>query len=176
MRIKPLIALAIFAVGTYNTTAYALPSDSQQPIHIQADKADLDNNKGVLVYRGNVIITQGTMKVMGHTVTIVRNKDGGVDVMTSQGSPAYFEQIPSANEPMIKAYGSMIQYQTANKKIVLEGNAKVIQKNNTFNGSRMVYDTEKGTISAVGGTKTTTGSTSKGGRINMVLEPEKKKQ
>lgn len=174
MRIKPLIALAILAAGNY-TTAYALPSDSQQPIHIQADKADLDNNKGVLVYHGNVVITQGTMKVLGHTVTITRNKDGGVDVMTSQGNPAYFEQIPSANEPVIKAYGNMIQYQTTNKKIVLEGNAKVTQKNNTFNGSRMVYDTDKGIISAVGGAKSTTGTTNKGDRINMVLGPEKKK-
>lgn len=172
MPIKRLIASAILMVGVYSTS-YALPTDSQQPINVQADKADLDNNKGVLVYRGNVIITQGTMKVMGHTVTITRNKDGGVSVMTSVGSPAYFEQQPDVNEPIVKAYGNSIQYQVANKKVILEGNAKVIQKGNIFTGKRAVYDTVKGKISAVGATET---NTKKPERIQMVIQPEQKKK
>lgn len=173
MPIKRIIASTVLMVGVYST-AYALPTDSQQPIHVQADKADLDNDKGVLIYRGNVIITQGTMKVMGHTVTITRNKDGGVSVMTSDGSPAYFEQQPEINEPVVKAYGNRIQYQVANKKVVLEGNAKVIQKGNTFTGKRAVYDTAKGKISAVGSTEKTTKDAN--GRIQMVIQPEQKKK
>lgn len=172
MQIKYLIILAALLMGA-QTASYALPTDSQQPIHIQADTADLDNNKGVLVYKGNVIITQGSMKVMGHTVTITRNKEGGIQVMTSQGNPAYYEQIPSADEPVIKAYGKTIQYQVANKKIILIDNAKVIQKNNVFTGDKIVYDTARKLISA--GNKTSSTISNKPGRINMVLEPEKKK-
>ena len=173
MPIKRFIASAILMLGVYSTS-YALPTDNQQPIHVQADKADLDNNNGVLIYRGNVIITQGTMKVMGHTVTITRNKDGGVSVMTSDGGPAYFEQQPDVNEPVVKAYANRIQYQVANKKIILEGNAKVIQKGNTFTGKRAIYDTVKGKISAVGTTETATKG--QNGRIQMVIQPEQNKK
>ena len=42
--------------------AHALPSDSQQPINIQADSAEMDDKRGVAIYRGDVIITQGTLK------------------------------------------------------------------------------------------------------------------
>lgn len=42
--------------------AHALPSDSSQPINIQADSAELDDKRGIAIYRGDVVITQGTLK------------------------------------------------------------------------------------------------------------------
>lgn len=159
----------------FSAASYALPTDSQQPIHVQADTADLDNAKGILVYRGNVIITQGSMKVMGQVVTITRNKNGGIDIMTSQGNPAYYEQRPSIDDPIVRSYAKTIQYQVAKKLVILTDNAKVIQKNNVFTGDKIVYDTSRKLISA--GKKTTTTGQTTGrtpGRINMVLEPEKK--
>lgn len=173
MRIKHLILLAALITGV-QTTAFALPTDSQQPIHIQADNADLDNNRGILVYRGNVIITQGSMKVMGHTVTITRNQNGDIDVMTSKGSPAYYEQKPAVDDPVIKSYGSTIQYQVTNKKVILTGNAKVIQKNNVFTGDKIVYDTSRKLISA--SSKPIGSTSSTGSRINMVLDPPEQKK
>lgn len=164
---------ALLALLVSTNIVYALPSDSQQPIHVQADSADLDNNKGILVYTGNVIITQGTMKVMGHTVTITRNKDGEIETMTSQGSPAYYEQKPSADDPVVKSYAKTIQYQALKKLVILIDNAKVIQKNNVFTGDKIVYDTSRKLISA--GNKNKGSAGSKPGRINVVLEPEKKK-
>lgn len=155
------------------TIGYALPTDSQQPINVQADSADLDNNKGILVYRGNVIITQGSMKVLGHTVTITRNKDGEIEMMTSQGNPAYYEQKPSADDPVVKSYARTIQYQVTKKLVILIDNAKVVQNNNVFTGDKIVYDTSRKLISA--GNKRSGSVGTKPGRINVVLEPEKKK-
>lgn len=170
-QIKFIFPLAFIIFHAINV--YALPTDSQQPIHVQADTADLDNNKGVLVYRGNVIITQGSMKVLGQVVTITRNKNGGIDVMTSQGNPAYYEQKPSADDPVVKSYASTIQYQVAKKLVIFTNNAKVIQKNNVFTGDKIVYDTARKLITA-GNKSSADGQPTRPGRINMVLEPEKK--
>src|SRR5690554_7405256 len=66
-----------------SSLAHALPSDSQQPIHVKADSAEMDDKRGVAIYRGDVIITQGTLKITGDTVTITLNNEGDIDVFTS---------------------------------------------------------------------------------------------
>lgn len=82
----PLLLSLSAALGS--VSAWALPSDREQPIRIQADSAELDDKQGVAVYRGDVVITQGTMKVTGDTVTITQNAQGDVEVFTSVGKPA----------------------------------------------------------------------------------------
>jgi len=36
-----------------------MPEDRNQPIRVQADTAELDDLRGVAVYRGDVVITRG---------------------------------------------------------------------------------------------------------------------
>ena len=102
-----LLGLSAFLLGT---GAWALPEDRNQPIRVQADTAELDDRQGVAVYRGDVVITQGSMKITGDTVTITQNGSGDVEVFTSIGKPAYYEQKPSADKEVVKAYGLTIQY------------------------------------------------------------------
>lgn len=77
----------------------ALPNDRDQPIRIQADDAHLDDKQGVATYKGDVIITQGSMMIKGNTVTMTRAANGDIDVVTSVGNLAYFEQQQSAAKP-----------------------------------------------------------------------------
>ncbi|MCK9534212.1 MAG: lipopolysaccharide transport periplasmic protein LptA [Pseudomonas sp.] len=152
--------------------AQALPSDSQQPINIQADSAEMDDKRGVAIYRGDVIITQGTLKITGDTVTISLNKSGDIDVFTSLGKPAYYEQQPSTDKEIIQAYGLMIQYFANNEKIIILDQAKVIQQGNTFRGEKIVYDTQKQIVTAGRGKQGTI--TTPSPRINMVIQPKNK--
>ena len=55
----PLLLSLGLALGSAG--AWALPSDREQPIRVQADTAELDDKQGVAVYRGDVVITQGTL-------------------------------------------------------------------------------------------------------------------
>jgi lipopolysaccharide export system protein LptA len=50
--------------------ALALSTDRDEPINIEADRAEADNAKRITTYYGDVIITQGTLKITGDTVTI----------------------------------------------------------------------------------------------------------
>ena len=98
----PLILSLGAALGS--AAAWALPSDRDQPIRIQADSAELDDKQGVAVYRGDVIITQGTLKITGDTVTITQTASGDIDVFTSVGNLAYYEQKPAVDKEVVKAY------------------------------------------------------------------------
>ena len=68
--VKTLPILLGLGAALGSVSAWALPNDQQQPIRIQADDAQLDDKNGVATYTGDVIITQGSMKVTGNKVTI----------------------------------------------------------------------------------------------------------
>jgi lipopolysaccharide export system protein LptA len=161
-----LLGLSAFLLGT---GAWALPEDRNQPIRVQADTAELDDRQGVAVYRGDVVITQGSMKITGDTVTITQSASGDVDVFTSIGKPAYYEQKPSADKQVVKAYGLTIQYFASNERIVLIDQAKVVQEGNTFEGEKIVYDTQRQIVNA--GRATDTNVTTPRPRVDMVIQP-----
>lgn len=166
----PLILSLGAALGS--AAAWALPSDRDQPIRIQADSAELDDKQGVAVYRGDVIITQGTLKITGDTVTITQTSSGDIDVFTSVGNLAYYEQKPAVDKDIVKAYGRTIQYFASNERIVLIDQAKVIQEGNTFEGEKIVYDTRRQIVNAGRATGTNVGTPRP--RIDMVIQPKNK--
>ena len=157
-----------------SASAWALPSDRDQPIRVQADSAELDDKQGVAVYRGNVVMTQGTMKITGDTVTITQDANGDIDVFTSVGKPAYYEQKPDVDKDIVKAYGLTIQYYASNERIVLIDQAKVIQQGNTFEGEKIVYDTQRQIVNA--GRATGSNISVPRPRIDMILQPRKKNE
>ncbi|WP_322980503.1 lipopolysaccharide transport periplasmic protein LptA [Pseudomonas sp. C11] len=166
----PLIISLGAALGS--AAAWALPSDRDQPIRIQADTAELDDKQGVAVYRGDVIITQGTLKITGDTVTITQTASGDIDVFTSVGNLAYYEQKPAVDKEIVKAYGKTIQYFASNERIVLIDQAKVIQEGNTFEGEKIVYDTRRQIVNA--GRATGNNVSMPRPRIDMVIQPKNK--
>ncbi|UUY10394.1 lipopolysaccharide transport periplasmic protein LptA [Pseudomonas sp. J452] len=174
MRLVKTLPLLFISLGAAlgSASAWALPSDREQPIRVQADSAELDDKQGVAVYRGGVVITQGTLKITGDTVTITQDANGEVEVFTSVGKPAYYEQKPSAEKEIVKAYGLTIQYFASNERIVLIDQAKVIQEGNTFEGEKIVYDTQRQIVNA--GRANGTALSTPRPRIDMVIQPRKK--
>ena len=160
------------SVSLLSSLVHALPSDNSKPINVQADSAEMDDKRGVAIYRGDVIITQGTLKITGDTVTITLTNGGDIDVFTSVGQPAYYEQQPAENKDIVQAYGRTIQYFATNEKIVIVDQAKVIQQGSTFRGEKIIYDTKKQIVTA-GRAKQGTVSTP-APRINMVIQPKNK--
>ncbi|MGE8358313.1 MAG: lipopolysaccharide transport periplasmic protein LptA, partial [Microvirgula sp.] len=67
--------------------AHAEQADRSKPINIEADQASLDQQKGVTVYEGNVILTQGTSKLTAAKLTVNQDKAGN-QFGTAIGNPA----------------------------------------------------------------------------------------
>ena len=160
------------SVSLLSSLVHALPSDDSKPINVQADSAEMDDKRGVAIYRGDVIITQGTLKITGDTVTITLTNGGDIDVFTSVGQPAYYEQQPAENKDIVQAYGRTIQYFATNEKIIIVDQAKVIQQGSTKKKKKIIYDTKKQIVTA-GRAKQGTVSTP-APRINMVIQPKNK--
>jgi lipopolysaccharide export system protein LptA len=114
------------------------------------------------------------MIVKGNTVTITRTPTGDIDVVTSVGNLAYFEQLQTAGDTKpVQGWGITIQYHAAQNRIVLIDKAKVVDKdNNTTQGEKIVYDTVKKLASA--GRATGNKVTEARPRIDMVIQPKPK--
>ncbi|HDS1734983.1 lipopolysaccharide transport periplasmic protein LptA [Pseudomonas sp. BP8] len=170
--VKTLPFLLSLSAALGSASALALPTDRDQPIRIQADDAHLDDKQGVATYKGDVIITQGSMKITGNTVTMTRATNGDIDVVTSVGNLAYFEQQQSADKAdKMKGWAVTIQYQAQKDTIILTDRAKVENEGNTTEGEKIVYNTKSQVATA--GTSSGAAST-KRPRIDMVIQPKKK--
>ncbi len=150
--------------------AVAQSSDSSQPIRIQADSATLDDRKNVAIYTGNVIITQGSMRLTGARVTLTLDNAGEVQKLVSNGSPATFRQTPAGGK-QVDARAQTIEYHADTERVVLIQNAFLEQAGNTFQGQRVHYDIQRQVVDA-GRAIAEEGDSAE--RIEIVIQPRKR--
>jgi lipopolysaccharide export system protein LptA len=141
--------------------ALALPEDSQQPIHIHSDSAELDQNKNLAIYHGSVKMEQGTMTVTGDTMTVVL-QDQLVVRIIAEGDRAHYQQQVKPDESMVLADAKKIVYFTQEQRVELTGNAYLTQDKNEFTGELIKYDVNEGKVDA---------SANGQGKVQMVLQP-----
>ena len=74
--------------------AFAVTGDTDQPIHIESDQQSLDMQGNVVTFTGNVIVTQGTIKINADKVVVTRpGGEQGKEVIDGYGKPATFYQM-----------------------------------------------------------------------------------
>lgn len=157
-----ILLVFLFIFSTY---AYALPEDSQKPIHLSADKATYSERTGTTTYSGNVVITQGSLKIHAQHLTVQLGADRSITAATAQGTPATFEQIISLDKGLAKGRANQIQYNAQTGIVTLTGNAKLTQDGNTFAGNTIRYSLSAGDVEAQAGG---------GRRVELVIAPNTK--
>lgn len=164
-----LICLALLTGAA--APALALPDDANQPIRIQANAATLDDRRSTAVYTGNVVITQGSMRLTGNRVTLTTNAAGDVSKVVSVGSPATYRQQPEADGKPVDARAQTIEYHAADDRVVLIDQAFLEQGGNTFQGQRVSYDISRQVVDA-GRADVAEGDNAE--RIEIVIQPRKR--
>ena len=74
--------------------AYCLSTDSEQDIEIEADTAEMDDIKKITIYRGDVVVIQGSIKMTGHTMHVYFDKNNDMELVIMDGTPATYRQLP----------------------------------------------------------------------------------
>ena len=169
-----LVALAL-ALSSF--TAHALSSDRDQPIVIEAATAEADNRTQVTVYRGDVIITQGTLRITGDTVWIHYDKNNKITKAISVGKPAKFQQRADNKKDFMKADADRMEYHADEDLILLLGNARYGEGKDKISAPRIVYDSRRGRVKAgakPGESEPGTGTTNESDRVRITITPKKK--
>ena len=155
--------LAALLALSISGTSLALPTDRNQPIHISADTATIDDNTGITTYSGNVEIAQGTLKINARNVDLHRNASG-VSRILATGN-VKFQQQAASDKPLTNAYGERMDYQVDRQEITITGNARVVQQKDTFTGQKIIYNLEKSLVNAFSGDDGQS-------RVQMVIQPK----
>jgi lipopolysaccharide export system protein LptA len=149
----------------FSSPIWALSSDKQKPVEVEADSFNLDDSKKITVYSGNVIITQGSMEIMADKVTIYGAR-GTTDKVIAIGKPVKFKQQPDGNQALTRGEAKRFEYLVSKDTLILVDKATLWQGGNTFSSDRIVYDSKRSIVKA--GDKK---SGSK--RVKIILQPAK---
>lgn len=177
-----IISLLGLAPLLMPVSLHALPSDWQQEVLIESNASDMDRRSGTVIYKGNVILTQGTLRIAADRLYIL--SDGQkIEKIVAEGSesePATYEQQIEEDKPLTKAHGNRIDYYAGERRITLRGDAELSQQGNQMNGDLITYDMGTETIKARGSQaddpEVPAEETAGDGRIRVVIQPGQLKE
>ncbi len=145
-RHRALFGVAVFC-ALAPTPAWTLPEDTEQPIHIRAESAEIERREGRIVYIGAVRVEQGTLRVLAERM-VVDYEAGKVVRITATGTPARYRQALADDAGDVDADASTIVYHTRESRIDLAGNAHLEQRGNSLSGDLIRYDIVAGRVDA----------------------------
>ncbi|AGS39152.1 MAG: lipopolysaccharide export system protein LptA [Cycloclasticus pugetii] len=163
---KQTLLFLTLTLISVTTPLWALSTDKQKPVEVEADNFNLDDAKKITVYSGNVIITQGSMEIIADKVTI-HGVRGTTDKVIAIGNPVKFKQQPDGNQGLIRGEANRFNYLVTKDTLVLLDDATLWQNGNTFASDRIEYDSKRSIVKA--------GDKKAGSkRVKVTLEPAKK--
>lgn len=162
------IKLLALLLGALAQPVSALDSDRQKPVELTASRAEMNQATGVGVYTGNVVLTQGTMRITADKMTVHTTPGGDLARVVAEGDTASFRQLPEGQKEYVNARAPYMEYvPQAPGHVLLRGGAILTQGKNEFAGEVIRYDMQRDTVIADAG---------KNGeeRIRITFFPEKK--
>ncbi len=163
MAVSPRASWVIVSFGIFALAqpAWALKSDRQQVLDVDADslEAGLNDNRAVL--KGNVRITQGTLVIEAAEATLTQGEQQETRRVLLSGSPVTLEQDLDEGG-RLKASASQVDYDVTAETSVLTGSANVSQPRGDLSGEKIVYNTATGKLNA---------TSTPGGRVHLKVQP-----
>lgn len=156
-------AAALLVCSMMATQTFALKNDNTQPINVESveQSADLQANK--LLFSGDVVATQGSIKLKADRIEVTRANNGSLKSIIAYGNPVTFEQKQD-NGRYIKARSSTLSYLPDETKIVMQGRASIWQGDSKMSGERIEYNITTQKMRAYN-------NNSQGGRVSSTFIP-----
>jgi len=149
VNMKHRYPLSILLLLILHGPAIALGADQDKPFEVAADSAIVDENLGSTIYRGEVIITQGSLRILADEVEIVTSKGDVVQIIARSDENsdrlAHLEQQPD-NKERVFADARNINYFIQEQRVHLTGDVRLRQKGDEFTGEIVYYDAAQGII------------------------------
>ena len=140
--------------------ALARQSDFSQAIDVQAERSEFDERTGVQTLMGNVVITQGTMRIEADRIDVTI--DGGrLATIKGTGSPIRFQQENEEGK-LVTGECEEITYNAREARLIMMGNARLAQPDQELTGNRIEFDSRTQKVRADGGDQ---------GRVQIRIQP-----
>lgn len=179
-RTRPATLLAGLLVAfALMPPARAEKADRGKPMVVESDdqqSATVDLKAKVTVISGNVVITQGTLRIQADRVEVRENVPGRYQAVAkgSSGKPATFRQKRDRVDEVVEAEAERVEYDGAAERVRFVGDAKlrVVRPSgppDEASAAVISYDQRSDTIVFEGASPTASGPAT--GRARLVFVP-----
>jgi lipopolysaccharide export system protein LptA len=160
-------ALSILLSLLASSPVNALEEDQQQPVYLEADGVELDEEKSISIYKGSVLIKQGTMEIEADEVTVDHYPDRRPKRIVAIGNPAKYRQKIEGEKEKVEAEAMRMEYDARTEQMTLIDRALLYQGNDTFRSDRIVYDRANARVKA--------GASARGKeRVKILINPSQR--
>jgi lipopolysaccharide export system protein LptA len=154
---RPLLRCLITAILVFPLTSSGA-DDRDQPVLIQADEVDMDLKSGQRLYRGNVSVTQGSIRILADQIEMTFSNEQ-LALALATGQPAIFRQRPAGKSHDVVGKGQSIEMDEISNLVTLRGGASLKQQQDTVYGETIVYDLRSGKLRVRGDSNSVTQTT-----------------
>lgn len=160
-RLNRLSQVCCFLLLTQSV--FALQGDMDQPLELAADSVELDEASGESLYKGNVEMRQGSMRLLADSVTI-RSESNKPNKVIARGK-VRFEQ--DTGQGMVEARAGLAEYALNSELLELSEGAVLNQNGDTLSSDRIVYDRLRHKVKA--------GAAAQGSqRVKITIQPKQR--
>ena len=181
-----IITISILGLaGMFSQQLLALSTDKDQPAVISADDVEFDFATGVRIYRGNVKLDQGSMKLRADKL-VVEYKDDVLQKATAFGNPAVFQQRPDDKPNDVIGKGLKMELDEVNNIVILIDQASIDDGEKNAKGAMITYDMTNDKMKIVGeaileqdsksSSGSDTGVQNQSGRSKITISAEEREQ
>jgi lipopolysaccharide export system protein LptA len=164
-------AAALVLAATIALAAHAERADREKEIVVNADKLTADDANRTSVFEGNVVITQGTMRMTANRVT-VREDPLRHKFYVAYGAPVTFRQKRDNVDEYVEGQAQRAEFDDLNDIVKLYENAHVKSNQNEITGNFISYDVSRELAQVTGAPPGT--APPPNSRIKMTIIPAKK--
>ena len=165
-----IICRTLVAAALAAGTAHAEKADREKEIQVLADRLSADDAKKEAVYDGNVIITQGTMRITSARI-VVREDPEGYRTYIATGAPVTFRQKRDKVDDWIEGSAERAEFDDRNDLLKLFNGAKLKSSQGELTGDFISYDRGKEFFQVTGAAP---GAPATGARVKATIIPQKK--
>ena len=171
-----LTAATLVLVALAGPSVQAEKADRAKPMSIEADKpGTVDLQRQVVIFNGNVVISQGTMVLRAERVELRERPDGYREAMAigSAERPASFRQKRDGVDETVEGAAERIEFDARTDTLRLAGNAAVRRLRGSvladeITGSLITWDNTNELFKVTGGAASPANPT---GRVRAVFAP-----
>jgi lipopolysaccharide export system protein LptA len=171
-------AALLGCAAAFGPAAWADKADRNQPMTIAADQqSTVDLLKQVVVFNGNVVITQGSLAIHADRVEVRESPEGFRSALAQGGPnrPATFRQKRDGADEFIEGMADRVEYDGQADIVHFIGHAKVKRLRGAtvadeINGNEITYNNVAELFSVQGGPSNVTPANPTG-RVRAVLTP-----
>jgi len=173
----PRALVAALAMALLATPAQAEKADRNKPLNIEADSGRYDDLKQVGTFRGNVVVTKGTLTMRAAEIEVRQSPDGYQHGLATAlpGQLASFSQKREGVDETIQGEAERIEYdgktdtvRFVNRAVIRRYRGATLADETA--GNLITYDNTNEVFSVTGGSSAATPA-NPGGRVRATLAP-----